>query len=273
MRARERRGISIEVVPSDSTGQIDLDALERSVDDDVALIALTHVPTNGGLVNPAAAVGRIARSVGVPFLLDACQSVGQLDIDVEALGCDLLSATGRKYLRGPRGTGFLYASDRIIDTLHPDHPDHHGAHWDRPDGYTLSAGAARFEHWEYSHASWLGLGPAVELATSIGMGRVEATIRQQAARLRKQLHEAGCETFDLGEQPCGIVTTTVAGRDPAAVKAALREQHINVSVSSPSSTLWDATRRQLQPMLRVSVHYLTTDDEIDQTVEALKNQR
>ena len=120
LRAQERFGIDIEVVPSGPDGQVDLDAFERALDDDVAVVSLTHLPTNGGLINPAAEVGALTKRVGVPYLLDACQSIGQLDLDVAELGCDLLSATGRKYLRGPRGSGFLYASAEILPRLTQD---------------------------------------------------------------------------------------------------------------------------------------------------------
>ena len=143
---------------------------------DVALVSLTHVPTNGGLVNPAAEIGALARSADVPFLLDACQSVGQLDLDVDVIGCDFLSATGRKFLRGPRGTGFLYVRESILDRVRPAQPDHHGADLVTSDRYELAPGAQRFEYWEYNHAAWLGLGAAVEHALSWGTDRIEATV-------------------------------------------------------------------------------------------------
>ena len=269
MRARDVRGITIDVVPSDDTGQVDVVELERRLDSDVALVALTHIPTNGGLVNPAADVGTLTKAAGLPYLLDACQSVGQIDLDVQAIGCDLLSATGRKYLRGPRGTGFLYASSTIVDRLHPNHPDHHGAAWTEPRNYELTEGAQRFEYWEYNHAAWLGLGAAVDHARSIGLDRIEATVQERAAQLRDQLGEQGFVVYDLGEVRSGIVTTAVDGADSTEVKAALATQKINVSVTNNASTLWDATRRQLPPMLRMSVHYTTTANEIDQAVEAL----
>ena len=176
LRAVERRGVIIDVVGDDEHGQVDVAELANRVDEDVALIALTHVPTNGGLVNPAAAVGTVANAAGVPYLLDACQSVGQLHIDVDEIGCDLLSGTGRKYLRGPRGTGFLYASERIIDRLIPDHPDHHGADWTTPSEYVLQPTAQRFESWEFTHAGWLGLGNSVDEAVEICTLRIEATV-------------------------------------------------------------------------------------------------
>ena len=269
LRAVERRGVTIDVIGDDAHGHVDVDELANRVDDDVALIALTHVPTNGGLVNPAAAVGKIANAAGVPFLLDACQSVGQLDIDVETIGCDLLSGTGRKYLRGPRGTGFLYASKRIINRLIPDHPDHHGADWTARDEYVLQPTAQRFESWEFSHAGWLGLGNAVDEARAVGTDRIEATIIERAASLRSRLRDAGFTTWDLGERPCGIVTATAAGLDPSAAKAALRSQGINISVTTPESTRFDAENRRLGDLMRMSVHYVTTENELSTAVAAL----
>jgi selenocysteine lyase/cysteine desulfurase len=269
LRAQERRGVRLDVVPSDADGQVDVGELEDRLDDDVALVAITHVPTNGGLVNPAAAVGRVTQAAGVPYLLDACQSVGQLRIDVDEIGCDLLSTTGRKYLRGPRGTGFLYARSTLVDRLVTDHPDHHGALWDRPDGYTLHGGARRFEYWEYNHAGWLALGRAVNHAASIGVDRIEATVLEKGARLRDRLRAIGLPMHDLGAVQCGIVTTELPGRDPFEVRDALRERSINVSVTEPDGALWDFTRRGLDRMLRLSVHYLTTDGEIDAAVAAL----
>lgn len=273
LRAQQLRGVAIEVIPDDEHGQIDTAELERSIDNDVALVALTHAPTNGGLVNPAAEVGRIANEAGVPFLLDACQSVGQLAVDVSEIGCDLLSATGRKYLRGPRGSGFLYASDRIIDRLEPDHPDNQGADWTTPSTFTLADGARRFEHWEYNHAAWLGLGTAVDEALALGLDRIEATVCAVAESLREQLRTQGFQVWDTGLKKCGLVTATVEGVSAFAVKDALRARAINVSTSTPASTRFDSTRRNLPDLIRLSVHYLTTDDELAKTVAAMQSLR
>ncbi len=269
LHAEQHRGVTVEVVPSDETGQVDVAALSDRVGDDVALIALTHIPTNGGLVNPAAEVGAVARAAGIPFLLDACQSVGHLDLDVTELGCDLLSATGRKYLRGPRGTGFLYASEAIVERLVPATPDHHGATWADGRTYTLASTATRFEHWEYNHAAWLALGTAVDEAMAIGIDRIEATIRARAAELRTALEAAGFPVLDLGVDRCGIVTTSVPGVTADVAKRHLAEAGINVSISTPDSTRWDAERRNLEPMLRLSVHASTLTAEAERAVTVL----
>ncbi len=269
LRAAEQHGVTIEVVPSSSHGHVDLEAFEETLSDDVAVVAITHVPTNGGLINPAAEVGALTTKAGVPYLLDACQSVGQLDVNVAEIGCDFLSTSGRKYLRGPRGTGFLYVSSEMLPRLIPAQPDHHGAPWATPETYELRPDARRFEHWEFNHASWHGLGAAVDHARSIGTGRIEATVKARAIQLRESLAESGLKTFDIGAELCGIVTTTIDGVDPIAAKAALFDQRINVSITEPSTTWWDATRRDLSDMLRVSVHYTTTTLEIERVVQAL----
>jgi selenocysteine lyase/cysteine desulfurase len=273
LHAERTVGVRVEVVPSDGTGQLDVSALAQAVGsgDDVALIAVTHVPTNGGLINPAAEVGALARAAGVPYLLDACQSVGQLDLDVTDLQCDLLSATGRKYLRGPRGSGFLYVSENVLERLLPSRPDHKSAHWVSDRHYEFAAGAERFEHWEYNHAAWLGLGTAVDEAMAIGLDRIEATVRRQGSALRQALTDAGFPVFDLGAERCGIVTTNIDGIGADVAKKALSTAGINTSVTTPDSTRWDFDRRNLGPMLRLSVHATTTDDEIARSVDALAN--
>ena len=134
LQMAEQVGFFIETVPSTESGELDVTALENMIDERVKLIAITHVPTNGGLVNPAIEIGRIARAAQVPYLLDACQAAGQVPLDVEAIGCDMLSATGRKYLRGPRGTGFLYVRNDFLERLKPPMLDLHGAQWTEGGG-------------------------------------------------------------------------------------------------------------------------------------------
>ena len=271
LHAQQRYGIEIAAVPSDASGQIDVAALRRMLDARVKLIAITHVPTNGGLVNPAAEVGKVAKANGIPFLLDACQSVGQIDLDVEALGCDLLSATGRKYLRGPRGTGFLYVRRSLLERLDPPFPDLHSARWVAPDRYVWRDGARRFENWEFNHAGLLGLGTAVDYALALGLPAIEARVTELATDLRSRLAAVpGIEVMDLGARRCGLCTFTVAGREASEVAQRLRAQAINVSVSDPNGTLLDATRRGLPDLLRASVHYYNNAEEMDRLIGALE---
>jgi selenocysteine lyase/cysteine desulfurase len=270
LQVARSRGVEIDVVPSGEDGALSVAALERMIGPRSKLIAVTHVPTNGGLVNPAAAIGRLARAHKIPFLLDACQSVGQLPIDVDAIGCDMLSATGRKYLRGPRGTGFLYVRRALLEHLEPPFLDLQGARWVAPDRYELRPDARRFENWENYFAGQLGLGVAIDYALGWGLHAIAARIVKLAEELRTRLGAVrGVALHDLGTQRCGIVSFTIAGRESRKVVATLRQQHINVSVSSPSSTLLDALARNLPDLLRASVHYYNSETEVDRFVQAI----
>ena len=270
LQVARRTGALVEAVPNDEHGQVSVDALRDMLDERVKLIAITHVPTNGGLVNPAAAIGAVAREAGICYLLDACQSVGQLPIDVEAIGCDLLSATGRKYLRGPRGTGLLYVRRAWIERLHPPLIDLHAATWTAIDSYTLRPDARRFENWESNVAGKVGLGAAIDYARGWGMPAIWSRVSDLAARLRSALRALpGVAVHDLGQVQCGIVSFTVAGHEAAAVREALLGRRINVSTSSRFSTRLDMTARGLDTLVRASVHYYNTGAEIEGLCAAL----
>lgn len=268
LQMAKRTGLVIDVIPSDDTGEIDLAALERMIDGRVKLISITWVPTNGGLANPAAAVGRIARAHGIPYLLDACQAVGQMPVDVEALGCDMLSATGRKFLRGPRGTGFLYVRRALLETIEPPMIDHFSALWVARDRYELRNDARRFETWENAYANRAGLGVAVDYALAIGMDAIAARCRLLSGRLREGLRALpGVTIRDLGRNPSAIVSFTLDGVDAPSVVAAANRAGITIGASNPSSTRLDAEARHLPPLVRASPHYYNTEAEVDRLVD------
>ena len=222
-------------------------------------------------MNPAAEVGRAAREAGVPFILDACQSAGQMPLDVERLGCDMLSATGRKFLRGPRGTGFLYVRRSLLERLEPPFLDLHAATWVARDRYEVRGDARRFEAWESSVAGQIGLGVAVDYALEWGMGAIRERVVALCRRARRALPRVpGVLVRDLGKgERCAIVTLTCEGAELVAVKDALRARGINVSVTTAPATLLDMQARGLGALLRVSPHYYNTEGEIDAFVAAL----
>lgn len=271
LQVARRTGAEVEVVPSDETGQIDVHELRSMIDGRVRLIALTHVPTNGGLVNPAAKVGAVARDAGIPLLLDACQSAGQMPLPVDDLGCTMLSATGRKFLRGPRGTGFLYVDRDWIERLEPPLLDLHAATWTTPDDYEIHPDARRFETWESYVAGQVALGEAVDYALDLGLDAIFERVQSLAATLRETLADvSGVTVHDTGRTRCGITTFTAEQAEAADIQSALRERDINVSVSPPSSTRLDAEARDLPDLVRASVHYYNTEEEIESFVAAMQ---
>jgi selenocysteine lyase/cysteine desulfurase len=265
--------LGVETVRADDLpeGGVDPDSVRRLARDSrTRLVALTWVPTNSGLVQDARAVGAVCRELGVPYLIDACQSVGQMPVDVVALGCDFLGASARKFLRGPRGIGFLYVSDRMLERgAFPLFPDLRGADWTEPDAFRLADDARRFENWEFADALVLGLGAAARYALAVGPQGGERAW-QLAAALRTRLAALpGVRLLDRGRARCAIVSIEVRGRDAAELKLALRARGINTSSVDRLGGVIDMDEKGAASALRLSPHYYNTEDELDAAVAAL----
>ncbi|MCZ9882264.1 aminotransferase class V-fold PLP-dependent enzyme [Arthrobacter sp. B2a2-09] len=272
LQIAQRTGAEIVIVPNDEHGQLDLHAMENLIDNRTKLIGVSHIPTSGGLINPAAAIGQIARKAGVPFLLDATQSVGQIPVDVEALGCDMLTATGRKYLRGPRGIGFLWVRTSALEHLEPFVAEIASATWNGDRGFEWQPGATRFETWEYSYSNILGLSTAVRQTLDIGMEAIGPRCTELGASLRGQLDAIqGVTTYDLGARKGAIVTAKIDNIPTDVAAAMLGKQGINVSTTAPEQTQFDTEDRGVHPLIRLSPHYYNTEDEIAQAVRAVSD--
>jgi selenocysteine lyase/cysteine desulfurase len=271
IQAAKRTGVEVVTVPNDEHGQVSVERLGALVDERVKLVAITHVPTNSGLVNPVAEIGAITRAAGVPYLVDACQSAGQMPLDVDAIGCDALSATGRKFLRGPRGTGFLYVRDGLLQRLEPPLLDMRAADWIAADRYRLRPDGRRFEEWEQDYAGKVGLACAIDYAVAWGLDRIWERVHALGGRLRGLLADVdGVTIHDPGALRCGIVSFAVAGVPAERIKTALARERINVTVSETSSAVIDAQERNLPDLVRASVHYYNTDDELEQAVVCVR---
>lgn len=266
-------GIEIEVVPNDDAGQIDLAGLEHALQKPTAGVFITHVPTNNGLVQPAEEIGRLIRQhqPDAWYVLDACQSIGQLPIDVEAIQCDILSATSRKYLRGPRGAGFIYVRKDRIPHMEPPLLDLHAADLISPTEYRIRPDARRFENWESYIAGRLGLGAAVDYALEVGLDAIWQRVQQQGALLRENLLAVdGVRVHDVGNVQGGIVTFSRENVKTERLHEILSAEKINTSISNIYITHLDPEWEDMGTYIRASLHYLTTDEEIEELVDVVK---
>lgn len=267
------RRIPLEVVVlrDDEYGQVSLDHLRDELDRGAAMVTATHVPTSGGLVNPVEDVGALCRAAGVPLAVDAAQSIGQLPLDVARIGCDILVGTGRKYLRGPRGTAVAWVHPELVDRLVPSVADTHSARWHSDGRIDLVEGSARCETWERSIALQLGLGAAVRQALEADVATTWPRVRSLGERLRERL--AGCRgvtVHDTGAVRGGIVTFTTSDRSSDELHARLVATGHNCSVARAGQAQLDLGARGLGALVRASVHYYNTDDEIDRFVDAVE---
>ncbi|MFT5193288.1 MAG: cysteine desulfurase/selenocysteine lyase [Cellvibrionaceae bacterium] len=267
----KRYGAEVVFVPDDEYGQLDIVALENLLDENVKLIAISHIPTGGGLVNPAAAVGKVANKAGIPYLLDSCQGVGQLSLDVQAIGCDMLSGTGRKFLRGPRGTGLLYVRREFAKTLEPVMLDQHAATLVSATEYTVRDDVKKFENWEQNFAGKVALGVAIDYALEWGLEAIQERVYELSADLRAKLSAIdGVTVADGGAEKCGLVTFMTQQKDAEAIKTALAVHRINVTVSDGSGSFVSFEKRGIKALVRASLHYFNDVEEIDRFIDVLK---
>lgn len=255
-----------------SDNELDLEDLENLIKKyNPKLIAVTHIPTNSGLIQNVEGVGRLCKQYDVLYLVDACQSVGQLAVDVEKIGCDFLSATGRKFMRGPRGTGFLYVSDKVLEQNYaPLLLDMRGADWTEFNNYELFKTAKRFESWEISYASLMGFTKALQYANNIGLHAIEHYNRGLSERLRENLRNSGFNVWDWGENLSSIVTFSGPDGDLEKIQHVLKEHNVFFSVTHKNSALIDFARKNINGIVRLSPHYFNTVEEIDVVSNVLK---
>lgn len=263
LNVKKMQGVSFIVIPNDEQGEFPVAALEAAITPKTRLIAITHIPSGAGNILPIVEIGKIASKHHILYLVDACQTVGQMPIDVRAIGCDILSVTGRKFLRAPRGTGFLYVRKAAQDQLNPLMIDGHSIQTIDGKSYQVRNDARRFELYEKNRGLMLGLGAAIDYALTIGLDRICQRVQYLAGLMRRELAAIpGVTVHDSGARQCGIVTFSVAGADSATVKARLAEKKINVSVGAARSTLLYMNNRHLTSTVRASIHYYNTEEEI-----------
>jgi selenocysteine lyase/cysteine desulfurase len=267
-----RMGIELVRAPEDPSGGVDVLAMEELIHRRrPKLVAVTHIPTNSGLVQSVADIGAMCRQRDILYLVDACQSVGQMPVDVEEIGCDFLAATARKFLRGPRGIGFLYVSDRALDLgLEPLFPDMRGADWIEADLYQPAPGGQRFENREFPYALVLGMGRAAEYALDLGIEAARDRAWALATKARDLLAEIDTlHVLDRGKEQCAIVTVTAERRHASELVSALTDAGINTNVTQRAYAVLDFDDKGVDSAIRVSPHYYNTEEEIEQLAGTL----
>ncbi|MET9250036.1 aminotransferase class V-fold PLP-dependent enzyme [Nonomuraea sp. NPDC003709] len=270
---RKRFGVEIVHAPDHADGSgVDVEAMAALMRSRrPRLVAVTHVPTNSGLVQPVAEIGRHCRELELLYLVDACQTVGQYEIDVEEIGCDLLTATCRKFLRGPRGSGFLYVSDRVLRAgYEPLFIDMYGARWVEPGRYRPVETAARFEDWEFPYSAVIGSAVATRYALQVGVHRIAERTPALAARLRDRLAGVpGVRLLDGGTRPAALVTFEIEGWQPQPFKEAMDARGINSALSFREFAQYDFGDKDVEWALRLSPHYYNTEEEVDRVAAAV----
>lgn len=269
---KKRFGINILRGKNLDNGDLDLEHFEAQIQQhQPRLIAVTHVPTNSGKIQDAVSVGKLCKKYDVLYLLDACQSVGQIPVDVEEIGCDFLSVTGRKFLRGPRGTGFLYASDRMLEEGYmPLFADAGGADWIAPEAYRPHKEAKRFQLWENSYAILLGLKEAVRYLNGLGVQNVYDYNQTLLKQLTDGLQAIpGIKTYDEGSQRSNIITFRKGDLEQEEIKTKLDEAGIFYSVSGINYALIDYQKKGVDWTVRFSPHYFNTTEEINRALHVV----
>ncbi|MCP4438127.1 MAG: aminotransferase class V-fold PLP-dependent enzyme [Aureispira sp.] len=272
---KKRLGVEVVVAEDDADGIVEVGDIQRKIKKlNPKVVAITHVPTNSGLIQPVAKIGELLKDTDIVYLVDACQSLGQLKVDVQTIHCDFLSGTFRKFLRGPRGTGLLYVSDKILEKdWSPMLIDMRGAKWTKSDGYSLKKSAKRFEYWEFSHALMAGANAALAYLLEVGID----TIAERNKLLKNYLLEKLKDTphlvlpdTEIQQETCNIIPLYTKNRGCGELKKYLAANHINVSISEKQNALFYFEQKGMNAMLRISPHYYNTKDEIDILVACLK---
>lgn len=271
---QKRFGISIKRINTLANGDLDIAHFQELIAQKTPkLVAITHVPTNSGLIQQVEAIGEICYQKDILYLVDACQSVGQIVVDVQKIKCDFLSATGRKFLRGPRGTGFLYVSDRALAKgLSPLYIDGGGAVWTREQEYQVLPTARRFQTWEKPYALMMGLTTAIQYATTIGLANIEVYNQQLMQRLKHNLAAIpSVAVFDKGAKTCNLLTFRKGDKSASSIQKVLAEHSVFHGLSTKEWGVIDYGKKGVDWTIRLSPHYFNTLEEMDRLTEIIES--
>ncbi len=270
LQRAKREGVEIRIARSAKDGSLDLDHLSELVDENTKIVSITHVASSSGQVVDLTAIKPIVKKYGAYYLLDACQSVGQLPVNFVEIGCDIATATSRKFLRGPRGIGFLYINKHSRQRLEPAMLTNQSAAWTGDGEYKLVDDASMFEMWERSCLNQLGFGAALEYLRAIGLEKATAQTQYVAHGLRSAVYSLkGVEATCQEDASAAIITFNKNGWSALDVRTELEKLGIAVQVSTVFHTRLDLGARGIDSAVRVSPHYYNDQSEFDRFLNAV----
>lgn len=272
LQSARRVGATVEFIPDGPDGSVDPAALGEMLDARVKVVAITHAASQNGVTADATEIGRVLRAAdsNAWYLLDACQSLGQMPVDLTEIGADFVSATGRKFLRGPRGTGFLAVSPRVLAEIEPVPIDMFGTTWDGNLDYTVGPTAARFQSMETSFAGVLGLGAAIDYALAAGIDAIRERLVMLSTHLREALAEIdGVRVHDRGAQQSAIGVFSCPGSDSWEKVRELRRNNVIVTAITEPTNPRDVATYNSVCVLRASPHYYNTESDLSALTTAL----
>lgn len=272
-----RHGATIRMARVNERGAIDRAHLATLLNRRTRLVAISLINAHTGTVNDLDGLDIEVRAItnGALYVVDACQAVGQIPVSVRRLGCDVLTATGRKWLRGPRGTGFLYVRSSVRDRLRPPTLDQANAGLVTPGSYpdsefSFREDALRFETWERSIAAVLGLSEAILIVDELGIDNIHLEVARLAKRLRAALVDVdGVDILEDVEEASGIVCVAPASAAPWDLVPAMSEVGFSVGMMPRWVDGPAFAGPSHRSALRLSPHFFNTNDEIDAAAQAL----
>jgi selenocysteine lyase/cysteine desulfurase len=272
MWLRDNTGVIIDTIPVDENGKMDIEKSKEMIKAETKLISITHVPTSSGSIAPIEYFGKLAKQHNIIYMVDACQSVGQIPIDVEKIQCDILCATSRKYMRGPRGMGFLYVKESLMPKLEMPFLNMMSAKWIAAEHYEFTPGNLMFDHWEKPFSILKGFEASIRVILEIGVENIWNQVQELSQYFRNALNDlAHFECMDKGDILCGIVTFKHNSIPTEQVFEALGKAGINTSISYNWSSFTDLDQKRTESVNRASIHFLNTKFEIDACIDVLKS--
>lgn len=264
-----RLGVQLRVAPSDEL-LIDPETLLALVDDKTRLVVVPQLATFSGVIQPVTRLAELLAETGALFAVNGTQALGQIPVDVQAIGSDFFFATSRKWLRGPRGLGVLNVKPGLIPRLLPTTVGHTAALWTGPGEYEIVASPDRFHAGDHPFALMKGLSASADYAMGVGVESIFERNLELGSYAREALRSAGIKIHDDVHGQTGNIPLQVGERDPDDVVDHLRAHGVAACVIYEENNLLALRRMGARSLVRLSISYFNTKEEIDRVSALLE---